>query len=508
MKTFFNSLILFISGFIIPYNIFCQEEDFVVRKNETRMLNKSIAVRNFKMENNSVLIIESVNDKIDIISELITVGFNCEIKLIGENGADGYSGEGYKAAHECEDGKDGGDGGHGKPGKSPPILELKGTLVNIGSLRVNSIGGEGGDGGDGGKGERGGNADDDTFNCACGAGKGGKGGNGGNAGDGANGSDFILTYQATDEIANDLINRISYSSIKGIAGSPGDMGIGGDEGPAKDWCKQKGYLRIDGKKGQIIFNNPGSGKFLGRRYTEEKCDEYIETHVFVISAFENEKDSFYIIKNKLNAALQDNLLNVTIHELTNPDRLEVLDLFDKIKNADFDDIDPEFTQLLIVFIGHGRFEDESQSFYFISQPTSEKILLDDVITRIEKSPFKNKLTLINSCSSGKVINDYPFVSTNIIAFNPFDNNHLISDYACIGKSSVYITSSYNKEKSSKTDFLSGIIFQLENLQSTISANQLYINLMSSEYRMDGVRPVIGKPNYSMPDSSFIFIKNN
>ncbi len=501
--TFLFCLLIFPFG-----NSFAQKKDLIVAANDTLLVKENKLLEKFEMEDNSILYVSSTLDTIFFDTNRFLFGKNCQIKILGKNGTNGDAGRGYGSARECDHGKHGGNGERGAIGEKPPVLVLKGSIIRIGDLTIDSIGGNGGNGGNGGKGERGGNADDDTFDCSCGPGNGGNGGNGGNAGEGGKGSDVLFYYDIQDDLAVQLLEKIEYTSVSGKSGTPGKPGEGGLEGPAKGWCKPDGIDGKAGKPGQIISSNARNGRIKFIRFYNQPCSDFLDTHAFIISAYENENDAFFKAKNDFIDSLNENLSNIYVHDFKNLNQQEIISLFDRLKDGTIDDIDdPESTQVLICFIGHGRYDDISSSLYFISQPISEKILMDDVISRIEKSVFKNKLTIINSCSSGGILDNYPFTNTVLKPFFPSTLDKIHQEYACWGNSSKYFTSSYDKEKSSKTDFIYGIINQINSFEKILTANQIFRAIMGSEHRMDGVRPVIAKPDYSESESSFLFIKS-
>lgn len=494
---------------ISPIIVCSQVENLIIAENDTIKIDNNSTFDKLEMQDNSVIYVSTTLDTISITAKSFHFGENCEIYIEGEHGIDGHTGISLTSTRECKDGKNGGHGSDGTNGEDAPVLTMRGTIHKIGYLNIVSAGGSGGDGGDGGKGERGGNADDDTFKCSCDAGAGGNGGNGGNSGAGGAGSDVIFYYDSMDEAAMQLINNFRYSSKTGSDGRPGRGGDYGQEGPAKGWCEQKGRDGSKGNDGKVNKVKKKSGRVKFQRFTNKSCEDRMFTHTYIISAFENEQDPFFKAKIDLMSSIKNNLANVQTTDLSNLTKFELISFFDSIKDGTIDEInDLDETQILFLFIGHGFYDEDRKSMYFLPHHSDvdEKVLIDDIITRIEKSPFKNKLTILNSCSSGTIVNDYPFSNTKIFQFNPFTMWSDTYKYSCWGTSSTYITSSFDKERSSKTAFIYGIIHQINTMDTILSATEMYSYMMRSEFPMNGVRPVIGRSNNSEIDSNFLFIK--
>ena len=171
-------------------------------------------------------------DQWNILVKEGSFGDGVVIDARGMRGMRGYPGnngqsQGVGAARDCQFGRRGETGGHGAPGSGGQNIVLDITFASLGSLEVDTTGGDGGNGGRGGAGQRGGKADANVSD-PC---------RGGDRGDGGDGGTITATLTMRDGTVVPL-DRLSFSysgGKPGKPGSPGRPGAGGSGIDMSDW---------------------------------------------------------------------------------------------------------------------------------------------------------------------------------------------------------------------------------------------------------------------------------
>jgi hypothetical protein len=182
----------------------------------------------------------------------VTIGSNCKILAQGAPGANGADQTNAPwQADECKKGSDSEAqrGSDGLPGKKGISLTYVWGIASVGSLVIDTSGGDGGNGGRGGPGQQGGGA-----KCAaCNGNDGGRGGQGANAGQGGDAGLASLTWyseSASDRLAVEgklkqwgrglrLLPQSASRAVPGIqfksdGGRKGIPGVGGGGGRGGD----------------------------------------------------------------------------------------------------------------------------------------------------------------------------------------------------------------------------------------------------------------------------------
>jgi len=204
-----------------------------VKTGETHQLDaqqKEWVLDELILEDNATLLIPAGAGQVQIDAAKAVIGNGVSIVAKGEASAAGKAGivrDGQ--ADKCMDGIAGGHGDHGAVGGDGTILNLTLRIAQLGSLSIDTEGGDGGVGGAGGKGQDAGEFD------TCNAPKGGEGGRGGDGGDGGSGGHVRVFYSLLPEsgISGSLGDRININAVGGKGGTGGEGGKGGEGGPGK-----------------------------------------------------------------------------------------------------------------------------------------------------------------------------------------------------------------------------------------------------------------------------------
>lgn len=184
-----------------------------------------------------------------IFAEEAIIGLDTRIFGKGDSGSNGDPGERGRDGDRCKGGSDapidGGDGGHGANG-----ISIRATLgiAKIGSLYIESSGGNGGNGGHGANGGNGGRG---SCGLNCKGGNGGRGSDGGNGGYGGNGGDIHVEFWSVGDARVNIgpSSGIWASSVRGNEGDAGRAGNGGAAGGASGNCGIWPYWRRGGGVG-------------------------------------------------------------------------------------------------------------------------------------------------------------------------------------------------------------------------------------------------------------------
>lgn len=204
-----------------------------VKTGETHQLDvqqKEWVLDELILEDNATLLIPAGAGQVQIDALKAVIGEGVSIVAkggVGTPGKVGMTRDGQ--ADKCMDGVAGGHGDHGVVGGDGTILNLTLRIAQLGSLSIDTQGGDGGVGGAGGKGQDAGEFD------TCDAPKGGEGGRGGDGGDGGSGGHVRVFYSLLPEsgISGVLGDRIKVSAGGGKGGTGGEGGKGGEGGPGK-----------------------------------------------------------------------------------------------------------------------------------------------------------------------------------------------------------------------------------------------------------------------------------
>lgn len=244
MKTVF-----FIFVFLISLASFSQQSDFTVAPGTQRTLTpaeRTLSLKNFTLGDNCSIIIPPSMDGWTVTATDVTIGKNVQIVGMGAHGGAGTAGITGATGASCMPGGNGGNGSVGVPGGHGKNVSLSLRIRNIGSLRVNVIGGNGGFGGQGGYGGRGG-----SRGCTCDGGTGGNGGNGGRGGDGGNGGTVNITYSPVGSatVSNSNFIVVNTGGRAGTGGIAGTEGAGGSQIACSDPKAQVRSVGANGKPG-------------------------------------------------------------------------------------------------------------------------------------------------------------------------------------------------------------------------------------------------------------------
>lgn len=167
-------------------------------------------------------------------ADVVRIGENVTIDAHGANGAEGVAGAMAAPTATCQNGAAGGNGAVGGSGEDGVTLALALGVQQLGSLHINTRGGNGGNGGHGAPGQPAGELDD------CELAHGGEGGDGGRGGDGGNGGQvrLSLALKAPNLSLDFLRQRLTLDSAGGVAGAPGKGASGGEGSPGR-WLSMK-----------------------------------------------------------------------------------------------------------------------------------------------------------------------------------------------------------------------------------------------------------------------------
>lgn len=252
--------ILFLIALIVTVtNCVCQDSPILyygkieIGANETYLVtNDSIYIDTLILRDNSKL--KFVQNS-TLIVEKAYIGYNCEFDASGEHGTNGGISHYGQAAFDGSDGNAGRD------------LKLVIVFYSIGSLTINTSGGNGGHGAKGRVGNNG-------QNGAIGGNDGGGGQNGGKGGNGGDGGNLQLHYYCEGFIPlfngqpthKNVINLIYSGGQYGKGGKGGSGGYGGrpinlnENSPTGN--RVVSSQGVAGKKGNSGFS--GSGGTVGK----------------------------------------------------------------------------------------------------------------------------------------------------------------------------------------------------------------------------------------------------
>ena len=176
MKTLIFKSVFYLSLFLITITQAYSQSTLRVQAGKTKVITpkeQNLIVEHWIMEDNSTIIIDPSLSIWKFTANKATIGKNCKIIARGKNGKSGTNGTQGKSHANCTNAGHGINGGNGGNGSNGINLDLNFNIVSLGSIEINSSGGNGGIGGNGGNGGNGGRA-------RCG--KNCNGGNGGNGG--------------------------------------------------------------------------------------------------------------------------------------------------------------------------------------------------------------------------------------------------------------------------------------------------------------------------------------
>ncbi len=160
-----------------------------------------------------------------------TIGNDVAILARGSTGHTGRDGARGRDLSNCMNGGEGHKGKPGERGTSGLNVELKMGFSALGSLTIDTSGGNGGSGGVGGRGGQGSRGVRDHVTTKCNGHAGGKGGRGGKGGDGGNGGHISLSLMMSqqDKVVP-LLSRLKLLASPGEPGAGGKGGVGGPGG--------------------------------------------------------------------------------------------------------------------------------------------------------------------------------------------------------------------------------------------------------------------------------------
>ncbi len=182
------------------------------------------------LEDGATLVVPGGTSQIQIDAARVVIGKDARIVAVGTAGKPGGSGANSSGqAEKCEAGIAGGQGSHGSSGADGVTLSMTLRIAALGSLLIDTRGGDGGAGGDGGLGQAAGEFE------TCSAPSGGEGGPGGDGGNGGNGGLVRLLYTLLPEsgISGGLGEHIKVTADGGKGAAGGVGGKGGAGSPGK-----------------------------------------------------------------------------------------------------------------------------------------------------------------------------------------------------------------------------------------------------------------------------------
>lgn len=186
-----------------------------------------------------------------VFAEKAIIGANTRIIGTGVNGRNGPHGERGRDGDRCNNGANAPrSGGHGTDGANGVSVILTLGIADLGSLYIESHGGDGGNGGDG---ARGGNGGRGSCGLNCRGGNGGRGSDGGSGANGGNGGDIVVEYWSLGNIrvAIGPSRGLWGSSFGGKEGHAGMRGNGGAGGGGSGNCGVWPYWRRGGGSGGV-----------------------------------------------------------------------------------------------------------------------------------------------------------------------------------------------------------------------------------------------------------------
>ncbi len=205
---------------------------------------QTTVVDEWVMENNSTLKFAQGIEEWTIHATSATFGSGVRILGVGTNGTAGSgASRNGRNGSKCEDGGNGTDGAAGTPGKPGVDIKIISGLVEVGSVLIDTSGGQGGNGERGGKGGRGGRA---SCGEVCSGQEGGNGGSGGAAGSGGSGGSVEINYwiagkqrivvgyaPRSDDGQAGIEPGLRVRAEPGAPGNPGQGGSGGSGGASR-----------------------------------------------------------------------------------------------------------------------------------------------------------------------------------------------------------------------------------------------------------------------------------
>jgi len=237
-KNLFSSLcvmFVIISG-LFSSQVFSQTnssssiDELILKPGETYQIQRSQSELNLQklyLGDNSVITFADDVDHWFVEASEVIIGKNVFIMANGLHGESGDDAEGINVAGgNCQAGRSGEAGIAGKPGDGGVPIQMRLGLSKLGTLNIDTSGGNGGYGGRGGKGQ---DAGQESRCEKAAGGNGGQGGDGGNGGKGASVRVSIWDANKSTKIAHESLQNIivvAKGGEIGIAGEGGSPGIG------------------------------------------------------------------------------------------------------------------------------------------------------------------------------------------------------------------------------------------------------------------------------------------
>ena len=202
---------------------------------QTALSRAPLILSHLIMGNNSTLRLPNTvteDNRWEIKANRADIGHHVRIDASGQPGQNGEQGSGGANRGQCAGtprGGTGGEGGRGTDGLSGRSIMLDIGFSSLGSLVIDTTGGDGGNGGPGGSGGKGRDADVDYPIPICHGGDGGPGGTGGPGGDGGDGGSISVKLDLSASI--NVVPILDSLELRASGGSFGEHGSSGAGGP-------------------------------------------------------------------------------------------------------------------------------------------------------------------------------------------------------------------------------------------------------------------------------------
>ncbi|MFK7947892.1 MAG: caspase family protein [Saprospiraceae bacterium] len=492
-----NLIIAFLS--CVPYFATCQS-NFIVKSGETKEITDNIEIKEFRMENNSTLIISGLSSW-SLKANVSEIGENC--KIIG-NGKTGKTPQGAGSsgrAKKCKSGRTGKTGATGGTGSNGVNIKIRTTFLSLGSLTIEAKGGRGGNGGKGGNGQNGGSEDFDRYGFrTCGGGHGGQGGKGGTAGRGGNGGNVEILYNVTEnysvtpKLSNNPDDRKGVIRIYNSRGNNGAPGKGGDGGSRGHKTKKGGSTGTGGEAHQAF----GKDGYSNLEEFDVDCFDMqaYENYALIISVsnYSTPEPKWTEQAIKLKNTLEANYYFEEIKHLNNPTQADLQKVLINYLNLSED------ANVLIYLSGHGSFN-KVNDYYRFQTNDEDFLTFTQIRAEIKKANLNTLLFIFDACYSGKLLDD------RTIDNRPPTKNTLEPPELICGLSGKSIITAGYEEELVDDEMVDAIVKILEtNTEQVLTAEALFYELVGrDEFSFETQTPSIGKLKNSS-SGSFIFYK--